>query len=494
MRISLGLALLAAAARADAPRTDEAVAQCLATPDGACDASAPCPESSEYTRACLESRVPWRTAYARVHCCLRCCLRHWLRAYGLDANWRAFAEHGASQGANELLYSKPHRLDEMLVGFNHQGLLPFAARRLTMQQAMWTKSVAPERRTPEMRWRCVGERCGKAENDKTDALVWGFERTAPLTGGGVKRGGAGAAAFGEFSGGWAEIHFGDGCSSFREQDPFGTFRKLPLQSFGRSVLPALAKSAPGGRVALVTSSDCALPDRDDIPQARARARARALSTLTLSPRVPPHLLRLARAPQYRAFGERELLESPHLAAWFTTNPADETAATAHARLRAIPIGVHDRSEWVPDAHGSTRGILDGREAAAPDGARGRRELLMCCCMSTFPPPGREFEHPELEPPAVYRSMKPDTKRFLANLTDMLEPRAQHWHAQHTGFLAQARARARARIPLSVWRARARSASRSLALCLSLSLDTYRAARATRRRRARRSSRACTGTP
>ena len=32
---------LAAAARADAPRTDEAVAQCLATPDGACDASAP---------------------------------------------------------------------------------------------------------------------------------------------------------------------------------------------------------------------------------------------------------------------------------------------------------------------------------------------------------------------------------------------------------------------------------------------------------------------
>ena len=57
MRISLGLALLAAAARADAPRTDEAVAQCLATPDGACDASAPCPESSEYTRACLESRV-----------------------------------------------------------------------------------------------------------------------------------------------------------------------------------------------------------------------------------------------------------------------------------------------------------------------------------------------------------------------------------------------------------------------------------------------------
>ena len=100
--------------------------------------------------------------------------------------------------------------------------------------------------------------------------------------------------------------------------------------------------------------------------------------------------------------------------------------------------MHDRSEWVPDSQGSTLGILDGRESAPPDagGGRGRRELLMCCCMSTFPPPGREFEHPELEPPAVYRSMKGDTKAFLANLTDMLAPRAQHWHAQHTGFLAQ----------------------------------------------------------
>ena len=56
MRLSLGLVLLAAAARADAPRTDAEVARCLATrdgagADGACDAAAPCPASSAYTRA-----------------------------------------------------------------------------------------------------------------------------------------------------------------------------------------------------------------------------------------------------------------------------------------------------------------------------------------------------------------------------------------------------------------------------------------------------------
>ena len=111
---------------------------------------------------------------------------------------------------------------------------------------------------------------------RLDLLGIGGEHRIGAGSGGELRAGRPAlkadAAFGEFSGGWAEIHFGDGCSSFREQDPFGTFRKLPLQSFGRSVLPALAKSAPGGRVALVTSSDCALPDRDDVPQARFCAR------------------------------------------------------------------------------------------------------------------------------------------------------------------------------------------------------------------------------
>ena len=489
MRISLGLALLAAAARADAPRTDEAVAQCLATPDGACDASAPCPESSEYTRACLESRVPWRTAYARVHCCLRCCLRHWLRAYGLDANWRAFAEHGASQGANELLYSKPHRLDEMLVGFNHQGLLPFAARRLTMQQAMWTKSVAPERRTPEMRWRCVGERCGAAANDATDALVWGAERTAPVLG--ASRG-AGGAAFGEFGGGWAEIHFGDGCSSFREQDPFGTFRKLPLQAFGRSVLPALAATAPGGRVALVTSSDCALPDRDDIPQARARARARALDPHPLTARPPTPSSPRARAAVPRLRRARAAREpAPRGVVHDQPGRRDggdrARAAARDPDRRARPLRV-----------GAGRARLDARDPRRARGGRARRRARPARAAHVLLHVDVPAARPRVRAPRARaaRRVPLDEARHEAL------PRQPHRYARAARAalaraahgLPRAGARARARANPSFRLARARSLCLSFSRSLSLSLDTYRAARATRRRRARRSSRACTGTP
>ena len=94
---------------------------------------------------------------------------------------------------------------------------------------------------------------------------------------------------------------------------------------------------------------------------------------------------------------------------FTTNPNDEAAAgdaRPHAKLRAYPIGVHDRAVWVggaDDIDVDDVAVLDGREALVDD-ARARDVLLACCCMSVFPPPGRGEEHPELERPAVFKGL------------------------------------------------------------------------------------------
>ena len=70
------LALLVQAAVAN--DADLATQQCLDNQDLECTEE--CPPRRVYSRACLVSRVPFRTPYSRVKCCLRCCLKYWLKA------------------------------------------------------------------------------------------------------------------------------------------------------------------------------------------------------------------------------------------------------------------------------------------------------------------------------------------------------------------------------------------------------------------------------
>ena len=86
------------------PHNDASTQRCLVKKER-CDATAPC-KAAAFSRTCLDSSVPFRTAYAQVHCCLRCCLKHWLRVYKLDDNWKAFVQNGARQGAKELTYTR----------------------------------------------------------------------------------------------------------------------------------------------------------------------------------------------------------------------------------------------------------------------------------------------------------------------------------------------------------------------------------------------------
>ena len=79
------LALCLTVAAASRPRDDAATATCLADPSATCDLKTPCAAGS-FTRACLDSWVPFRTAHDRATCCLDCCLQFFVKKYGLDAN------------------------------------------------------------------------------------------------------------------------------------------------------------------------------------------------------------------------------------------------------------------------------------------------------------------------------------------------------------------------------------------------------------------------
>ena len=79
------LALCLSTAAASRPRDDAATATCLADPSATCDLKTPCAAGS-FTRACLDSWVPFRTAHDRATCCLDCCLQFFVKKYGLDAN------------------------------------------------------------------------------------------------------------------------------------------------------------------------------------------------------------------------------------------------------------------------------------------------------------------------------------------------------------------------------------------------------------------------
>ena len=81
------------------PRSDEETEACLLGV-GPCDESTTkCGGAGRFSRRCLEARVPFRTPYARVRCCMRCCFAHWVRRYGLDARWAAFRDEEDRDGA-----------------------------------------------------------------------------------------------------------------------------------------------------------------------------------------------------------------------------------------------------------------------------------------------------------------------------------------------------------------------------------------------------------
>ena len=62
MRLAVAAIAVAAARAAAAPGSDADTTRCLADPTARC-APGGCSKASNFTRACLESRVPWRTPY-----------------------------------------------------------------------------------------------------------------------------------------------------------------------------------------------------------------------------------------------------------------------------------------------------------------------------------------------------------------------------------------------------------------------------------------------
>ena len=128
------LALCLTVAAASRPHDDAATATCLADPSATCDLKTPCAAGS-FTRACLDSWVPFRTAHDRVTCCLDCCLQFFVKKYGLDANAAR-----ASQVVPELASQKASKYS-LLVAHNHEGTLPYASRRLTKRQNAWLVSI-----------------------------------------------------------------------------------------------------------------------------------------------------------------------------------------------------------------------------------------------------------------------------------------------------------------------------------------------------------------
>ena len=105
MRLSCLALLVQAAVANDA---DVATQECLDNQDLQCTEE--CPPRRVYSRACLVSKVPFRTPYGRVKCCLRCCLKYWLKEYGLDRRWAAFrAEQGGAGRIDEPIGDRPKR-------------------------------------------------------------------------------------------------------------------------------------------------------------------------------------------------------------------------------------------------------------------------------------------------------------------------------------------------------------------------------------------------
>jgi len=369
-----------ACALAAAPFDDASTATCLLDRSQTCDAAAPCSAADRFTRACLDARVPFRTAYRRVKCCLRCCFSAHLRAYGLDRNWKRFAARGAREGALEARGGLGDML-ELLAGHNHESTLPFATRRLSKLQNAWLKASEPALQKAkktfgaELKLECGGGGCLEADRRDTEARLWSERRT-----GTPARGSDDAVPLlahgetGRWRGpGWVEAHFGDGCG---DQARMGAYRELTLATLYRKLAAIPPGAAP---LNLVTSTDCDLPHGDE----RGRLKREAFD------------------------GENSVLNSSGLRRWYTTNPSDHVGR-AHPKLRAVPLGVSDRRKWLVE--------LDGRETR-----RGRGSLLMCCCMSSHPTPALQDELWAPAPHSSFAKLNPDVRARLNDVPGLVGP-------------------------------------------------------------------------
>ena len=199
-----------------------------------------------------------------------------------------------------------------------------------------------------------------------------------------------------WAGGWLELHFGDSCGSYARKSPFGTYVGLSLESLRRHFLPEVVG---GAKLTLVTTTDCDLPQKWS-PYARNASA---------------------------------VLDEPSLAAWYTNNPSDDLAGLPpHAKLRAAPMGVWAKATWIAQ--------LDGREAAS-----GRRDLLACCCMASYPTPARAADVPHLRAPKEYASPVPRVRERAARVfaeEHVLSPAGLAWRYAHHGGIGEIFSRVR----------------------------------------------------
>lgn len=179
------------------------------------ECSETCPPEMSYDRSCLEARIPFRTPYAKIHCCFRCCLRFWLGNYGLVRNSRG-------------------RIDEVLLG--QETTLGFAAMRLSTAELQWRRMPEVLRKESKvLRFQCP---CSPEEDLAAQRAIWSRA-------GAIRK-----------PNDWIDINLGDGCGGYGFGQPFGAYRKATLQGLHNVVLPSLNRS-----VNLVTATDCDLPSR-----------------------------------------------------------------------------------------------------------------------------------------------------------------------------------------------------------------------------------------
>ena len=380
-------------ATAARPHDDVSTAACLADPTARCIINKPCSRSTAgFTRECLDTWVPFRTAHDRVTCCMDCCLQHFVRKYGLDANARR-----AAVSVPELSSMVEAAKPSLLMAHNHEGTLPYASRRLTKRQNAWLQkhSEAAKALGPELNLRCRGATCDADDRKDTVARLWSERRTGTpgknASGQALDPGHVGA-----FAPGWVEMHFGDGCGAYNHNSPFGAYREITLAALWR----AARLGTGNARIALVTSSDC------DLPDAHAAKR---------------------RHHHHGFVDERSLLEAPGVATWFATNPNDHLLG-AHPKLKAVPLGVAHRGKWA--------GLLDGREA------RNRTNRLACCCLSSHPTPSRANEPGASKPHNSFATLTVELRGEFEDARKMLSPEGLAFKYAKAGWVGSVYGRIR----------------------------------------------------
>ena len=231
------VAAVFAAVACRAIRDDDQVRRCLVDPASPCEHT--CDRPNGFTRECLDARVPWRTPYHRVRCCLGCCFEHWVERLRVEENR---ARNAAGDG----------RLEdgrEMIAGFGLESTMAYgsAASDANTTGTATSRDASEERRRRDARrlpryaalrkdLKATGSLRGKELED-----LWSDEKAAP---GGV------APAWSRTS--WVQAAFGDGCQSFAGY-PFGDARRKHLEQLAQDV-------ASKHRVAIATSDDCDAPD------------------------------------------------------------------------------------------------------------------------------------------------------------------------------------------------------------------------------------------